>query len=37
MVPRYVVAEHDHSPWVVTHPDLHHGNIIIDKDFNIKG
>jgi len=37
MIPRYVVSEHEHSPWVVMHPDLHNANIIIDEDYNIKG
>jgi hypothetical protein len=37
LIPRYVVAEHDHNPWAVTHPDLHHSNIIVDEHFNIKG
>ena len=37
MIPHNVVKEYEHSPWVVIHPDLHHANIIIDDEFNIRG
>ncbi|KAI9821475.1 MAG: hypothetical protein M1832_003322 [Thelocarpon impressellum] len=37
MIPRYVVAEHDTSPWAVMHGDLHGGNIIVNEDSSIRG
>ena len=37
MIARYVVAEHDESPWVFVHGDLHNGNIIVDDELNICG
>lgn len=37
MVNRYVVSEHDTSPWAVVHPDIHSANIIADADANIIG
>ncbi|KAE8331516.1 hypothetical protein BDV39DRAFT_201166 [Aspergillus sergii] len=37
MIPRYVVPEHENSPWVFVHVDLHNDNIIIDEEYNIKG
>ncbi|KAE8306820.1 hypothetical protein BDV41DRAFT_582972 [Aspergillus transmontanensis] len=37
MIPQYVVPEHEHSPWVFVHVDLHNDNIIIDEEYNIKG
>lgn len=37
MIPQYVVSEHENSPWVFVHGDLHNGNIIVDEEFNIKG
>lgn len=36
MIPRYVVAEYENSPWVFIHGDLHNGNIIVDEEYNIK-
>ncbi|RAQ68036.1 hypothetical protein COH20_011740 [Aspergillus flavus] len=37
MIPQYVVPEHQNSPWVFVHVDLHNDNIIIDEEYNIKG
>ncbi|KAF7627464.1 hypothetical protein AFLA_002845 [Aspergillus flavus NRRL3357] len=37
MIPLYVVPEHQNSPWVFVHVDLHNDNIIIDEEYNIKG
>ena len=37
LIPRFVVPEHEHSPWVAMHPDIHNANITIDDEYNIKG
>jgi aminoglycoside phosphotransferase (APT) family kinase protein len=37
MIPRYIASEHENSPWVVVHGDLHNGNIIVDDDLNLCG
>ena len=37
LVSDMVVADHNNAPWVLTHIDLPGGNIMVDKEFNIKG
>jgi hypothetical protein len=37
MVSDMVAWDYNNAPWVLTHIDLHGGNIIVDKEFNIKG
>ena len=37
VIPRYVVAEANHAPWVFVHPDLHNANIIVDSNLTIQG
>ena len=37
MISHYVVAEFEESPWVVVHGDLHNGNILVDKDYDVCG